>query len=150
MKGCRENRELSWLKFNDRVLMQAKDKKVPLGEQLNFVSIFQSNMDEFFMVRIGTLYDQMLFYPSWQKKKGTRRNSSIYQKTDWPGIFRRGRPQSRWRILLLKRWNYTGKGKKRRSVDAWGQVGSGGVEVPPPHTPPPRDCRNLQAEKERL
>ena len=69
MKGCRENRELSWLKFNDRVLMQAKDKKVPLGEQLNFVSIFQSNMDEFFMVRIGTLYDQMLFYPSSKDNK---------------------------------------------------------------------------------
>ncbi|MDM8196304.1 MULTISPECIES: polyphosphate kinase 1 [Bacillota] len=69
MRGCRENRELSWLKFNDRVLMQAKDKKVPLGEQLNFVSIFQSNMDEFFMVRIGTLYDQMLFYPSSKDNK---------------------------------------------------------------------------------
>lgn len=69
MRGCKENRELSWLKFNDRVLMQAKDKKVPLGEQLNFVSIFQSNMDEFFMVRIGTLYDQMLFYPSSKDNK---------------------------------------------------------------------------------
>lgn len=69
MRGCRENRELSWLKFNDRVLMQAKDKKVPLGEQLNFVSIFQSNMDEFFMVRIGTLYDQMLFYPASKDNK---------------------------------------------------------------------------------
>lgn len=69
MKGCKENRELSWLKFNDRVLMQAKDKKVPLAEQLNFVSIYQSNMDEFFMVRIGSLYDQMLFYPSSKDNK---------------------------------------------------------------------------------
>ena len=50
MNECRENRELSWLKFNDRVLMQAKDTKVPLGEKLNFVSIFQSNLDEFFIV----------------------------------------------------------------------------------------------------
>lgn len=69
MNGCKENRELSWLKFNDRVLMQAKDSKVPLGEQLSFVSIFQSNLDEFFMVRIGTLYDQMLFYPASKDSK---------------------------------------------------------------------------------
>ena len=69
MKGCKENRELSWLKFNDRVLMQAKDRQVPLGEQLSFVSIFQSNMDEFFMVRIGSLYDQMLFYPASKDNK---------------------------------------------------------------------------------
>ena len=60
MNKCKENRELSWLKFNDRVLMQAKDNKVPLGEKLSFISIFQSNLDEFFMVRIGSLYDQML------------------------------------------------------------------------------------------
>lgn len=64
MIECRENRELSWLKFNDRVLNQAKDSKVPIGEQLSFISIFQSNLDEFFMVRIGSLYDTMLFYPS--------------------------------------------------------------------------------------
>lgn len=69
MYGCKENRELSWLKFNDRVLMQAKDSKVPLGEKLNFVSIFSSNLDEFFMVRIGSLYDQMLFYPASRDNK---------------------------------------------------------------------------------
>lgn len=69
MDNCKENRELSWLKFNDRVLMQAKDAKVPIGEKLNFVSIFQSNLDEFFMVRIGSLYDQMLFYPALKDNK---------------------------------------------------------------------------------
>ena len=69
MNKCKENRELSWLKFNDRVLMQAKDNKVPLGEKLSFISIFQSNLDEFFMVRIGSLYDQMLFYPSSKDNK---------------------------------------------------------------------------------
>lgn len=69
MNECRENRELSWLKFNDRVLMQAKDPKVPLGEKMSFVSIFQSNLDEFFMVRIGSLYDQMLFYPASKDNK---------------------------------------------------------------------------------
>ena len=61
MNVCRENRELSWLKFNDRVLMQAKDPQVPLAEKLSFISIYQTNLDEFFMVRIGSLYDQMLF-----------------------------------------------------------------------------------------
>ena len=49
--------------------MQAKDNKVPLGEKLSFISIFQSNLDEFFMVRIGSLYDQMLFYPSSKDNK---------------------------------------------------------------------------------
>lgn len=69
MNECKDNRELSWLKFNDRVLLQAKDSKVPLGEKLSFISIFQSNLDEFFMVRIGSLYDQMLFYPASRDNK---------------------------------------------------------------------------------
>lgn len=69
MDICTENRELSWLKFNNRVLLQAKDKDVPLGEKLSFISIFQSNLDEFFMVRIGSLYDQMLFYPASKDNK---------------------------------------------------------------------------------
>ena len=69
MNVCRENRELSWLKFNDRVLMQAKDPQVPLAEKLSFISIYQTNLDEFFMVRIGSLYDQMLFYPDSKDNK---------------------------------------------------------------------------------
>ncbi len=54
------NRELSWLDFDSRVLALAKEKSVPLGERIKFAAIFGSNMDEFFMVRVGSLYDQTL------------------------------------------------------------------------------------------
>ena len=54
------NRELSWLDFNRRVLVLGEDKNVPLAEQVKFLAIYGSNLDEFFMVRIGSLQDQML------------------------------------------------------------------------------------------
>lgn len=57
---CYDNRELSWLKFNQRVLEEAEDKKVPLCERLTFLNIFCTNLDEFFRVRVGSIYDQML------------------------------------------------------------------------------------------
>lgn len=53
------NRELSWLKFNERVLNEAGNPRVPLAERLTFAFIYQSNLDEFYMVRVGTLMDQM-------------------------------------------------------------------------------------------
>ncbi|MCF2569865.1 polyphosphate kinase 1 [Mediterraneibacter glycyrrhizinilyticus] len=60
MENIYMNRELSWLKFNERVLEEAENKEVPLCERMNFVSIYQSNLDEFFRVRVGSLQDQML------------------------------------------------------------------------------------------
>ena len=53
------NRELSWLKFNERVLNEAGNPRVPLAERLSFAAIYQSNLDEFYGVRVGTLMDQM-------------------------------------------------------------------------------------------
>lgn len=67
--GVYMNREYSWLLFNDRVLQQAQDESVPLFERCKFLSIFTSNLDEFYMVRVGSLHNQAALSPNSKENK---------------------------------------------------------------------------------
>lgn len=74
-----ENRELSWLKFNKRVLEEAVDANNPLLERISFSAIYQSNLDEFFMVRVGSLTDRAI---TDKKKKDSRTGMTAAQQLD--------------------------------------------------------------------
>ncbi len=84
-KKVYDNRELSWLKFNMRVLEEAQDTSVPLLERLLFASIYSSNLDEFYMVRVGSLHDAMLANDSERdgktNMKPSEQLSAIYKRT---------------------------------------------------------------------
>ena len=93
ISACTQNRELSWLKFNERVLEEADSPGNPLLERLKFLAIFTSNLDEFYMIRVGSLTDYMQFMPDYfDNKTGMtaadqlaiifRRSAALYEMRD--------------------------------------------------------------------
>jgi len=96
MENCNYyiNRELSFLKFNKRVLEEARDRTVPIFEGFKFISIFHSNLDEFYMIRVGSLYEKSLlkteslndnatgWSPEWQLKAIFRETKNLYKESN--------------------------------------------------------------------
>lgn len=120
------NRDLSWLKFNDRVLAQAMDSKVPLLERVRFVSIFSSNLDEFYMKRVGYLKraiasgvpwvgsDQMPPVKLLQEVrqiviKHQEQRNQVYEKTLLPELIKNG--------ILFVKWKDMSAAEKKSATD---------------------------------
>lgn len=93
-QGYTQNRELSWLEFNARVLAEAEDETVPLLERFKFLAIFTSNLDEFFMIRVGSLTDMAALEPNRRDSKSgltaSEQLDRIYAAVE-PLYVRRGR-----------------------------------------------------------
>ena len=95
------NRELSWLKFNERVLEEAENPENPLCERLTFASIYQSNLDEFYMVRVGSLVDQMLLAKDIRENK-----TNMTPKEQLDAILARSKKKTAiiWNVILRQKW----------------------------------------------
>lgn len=91
------NRELSWLKFNERVLEEAENQDNPLCERLTFASIYQSNLDEFYMVRVGSLVDQMFFSKDIRENK-----TNMTPKEQLEAVLSRTRKLNRKRDVIYE------------------------------------------------
>lgn len=107
------NRELSWLKFNKRVLEEAQAPSVPEFERLKFISIFTSNLDEFFMVRAGSMYDRSLLSIDIPDNK-----TGMSSKEQFEAIFRDTHPLYRLRDVYFNnvRTGCSGKGATCKST----------------------------------
>ena len=92
-----QNRELSWLEFNKRVLEEADDQNVPLLERFKFISIFSSNLDEFFMVRVGSLFDLSMMTPKDRDNKSGKTPTEQLQD-----IFACVKPLIEYRDTVMK------------------------------------------------
>lgn len=91
------NRELSWLKFNERVLEEAENQDNPLCERLTFASIYQSNLDEFYMVRVGSLVDQMFLSRDIRENK-----TNMTPKEQLEAVLSRTRKLNRKRDVIYE------------------------------------------------
>ena len=91
------NRELSWLKFNERVLEEAENPDNPLCERLTFASIYQSNLDEFYMVRVGSLVDQMFLSKDIRENK-----TNMTPKEQLEAVLSRTRKLNRKRDVIYE------------------------------------------------